>query len=1098
MISLYKTLLLLFLLLVSFNNILAVEPISFITKTSKNGLSNNYIQSFIQDSYGFVWIASYDGLNCYDGSVFKTYYNDLNDTSSIPDSKILCVFEDSRKQIWVGTKSGGIAKYDRDCDCFHNFSDQSFLRVSFIVEVQDGQLLLVTNNGYWMLDGESEKFTKINLEQEIGEQILSGIHDVLKDKSGNIWFGFFEDGIVVLDSTLKVKNRYPSFLSKNNIPIKEVHDFYEEPNGDIWITMGHTLLLKYVKDSAKIYVVEDKFEAAGFPNVSDIWHVTRRSKEAIWIGTSTGGIIEYNEANKSKERFVSSQYLTNSLSSNACVNLFKDRTSNIWIGTHGGGVLLYSPFKNQIKNYQNIPEQKNSLSNNLVTSFYEDQDKNIWIGTDGGGLNVFNPKDGNFKSYSFSASQGSNVVLDIEEHDKDNIWLSFWDGGVSLFNMKTGMNISYKNKTNVVNGISLNNIKSVKQVNDSLLFIATHGHGLNIMDIKSGMTINKINSPNYAYKLDSMKWGNELLFDSQKRLWCATNTGLYMVKDNKLVSFWNERTNDHSLTSNSINCVFEDSYHTIWVGTNKGLNRYNEETNNFTRFTKQNGFESDFICAILEDDIRNLWISTNKGIVKFSLENLSTFVYDSDYGVQDNEFYPRAALKSSDGLLYFGGLQGFNIIDPKKLSVAVKDNEVYISNLQVFYKTQIPNQNGSFLKKAMLLTDTLEIPWDQSVLTFEFISLNFMSEDKIKFRCQLNGFDNDWHYLGNQRKVTYTNLNPGEYKLVVQCSNVNGTWGKMQDSVLLIITPPWWKTWWFITLFIFSFFGCVYLFVYFRLYRIKRQKKELERVVARRTNDLRDINTKLEESHEELSLQKELLMENNIQLKKLNATKDRFFSIIAHDLKNPLSTLMSFSHLLVKNYGNYDEEKKIKFTKLIEDTSIHTYELLLNLLQWARSQTGDFIYNPTVVSPVVIVNEINNSLNEMLVAKEIEVHKIVETESRMMVDKNMMLTIMRNLMVNAIKYSPRKSKIFMIVKEFDNANIAILIKDQGIGMTEDTKNKIFMIEQKVQSIPGTESEKGTGLGLIVCKEFIDLNKGKILVESEKGIGSTFTIVVPRG
>jgi PAS domain S-box-containing protein len=272
--------------------------------------------------------------------------------------------------------------------------------------------------------------------------------------------------------------------------------------------------------------------------------------------------------------------------------------------------------------------------------------------------------------------------------------------------------------------------------------------------------------------------------------------------------------------------------------------------------------------------------------------------------------------------------------------------------------------------------------------------------------------------------------------------------------------------------------------------------KERTEEVALANNELHLVIEKLNATNKQLMNQKKLLVENNNQLKKLIATKDRFFSIIAHDLKNPISALMGFSSLLVQNFDKYNEEKKMKFTRLIEGTSIHTYELLLNLLQWSRSQSGDLIYQPISIAPVVLIDEIISSLEEMLISKELKTSISLETEVEITVDKNMLLTILRNITINAIKYSPRGGEIKFVVKPYDTDQIAILIIDQGIGMNQQLIHDLFKIERKVQSMPGTEEEKGTGLGLIVCKEFIDLNKGQIIVESKPGKGSTFKIIVP--
>jgi signal transduction histidine kinase len=410
----------------------------------------------------------------------------------------------------------------------------------------------------------------------------------------------------------------------------------------------------------------------------------------------------------------------------------------------------------------------------------------------------------------------------------------------------------------------------------------------------------------------------------------------------------------------------------------------------------------------------------------------------------------------------------------------------------------------------------IKLNWDQSVFSFSFAAINYTNAMKNQYAYIMEGLEQEWNFTdASRRYVTYTNLNPGEYNFRVKASNNDGVWNEKGVSLRIIILPPWWKTLWFklasISIIIFIFASILLL----RVRGLNKQKSLLEKLVVIKTSELQEKNDilvkqaeelnksntlleerqrQIEEQSEELLSQKEALVEMNNELNELNASKDKFFSIIAHDLKNPFSTIIGYSDMLKEEMksGNYETIKESAI--LINTSAVQTLSLLENLLEWANSQRGKISFNPVPINLRELLVEEFSLLDDMATGKNIELKSYLTDNLIVSADRNMIKTIFRNLISNAIKFTHKNGKVEVKAVR-DNRHVEISVSDNGIGMTSNTKAKLFRIDGDLTT-NGTEDEKGTGLGLFLCKEFVEKNGGKIWVESESGKGSTFKFILP--
>ncbi len=663
--------------------------------------------------------------------------------------------------------------------------------------------------------------------------------------------------------------------------------------------------------------------------------------------------------------------------------------------------------------------------------------------------------------------------------------------------------------------------------------------------------------------------------DSKQNIWIGTESDGLSLLNRKNSTFKHYSFGD--LENAGVNTVYEDKNNRLWIGTEKGLVLFDRETKTYKKFTAKDGLPNDFICAILEDNKGNLWLSTNHGISKMAAKEVAGKIllkfknYDVLDGLQNDQFNKWSYLKTSNGELIFGGINGITIFHPDRIKENTNLPPIVITGFSIFNKTVPINEIGSPLKVSISETKEISLSYKQSEFSFEFAALDYNCPEKNQYAYKLEGFEKDWNYIGNQRKATYTNLNPGHYKFIVKGSNNDGYWNETGTDLIINILPPWWKTLWFRIFSILLILSSIVLFYYIRMALYRQRQEELTFLVKQRTQELEESNKllherqaqveeqanelrvkssilleakdlleerqiRIEEQSEELKVSNEQLIERqaqieeqaadlrehseylknvnellmekqqliieqsdqmkkaNQQLSILNATKDKFFSIIAHDLRNPFNIVSGFSEILLNKFDQYPPEKVHKLLSMIYMSSKNGSNLLENLLQWSRSQTGSISYMPSNHNLYAISKETLGFLNNDAELKNISIKHLIDPETYIFADENMVKTILRNLISNAIKFT-RENGIIELKSDSNEDHVKVSIADNGIGISKDNIEKLFRIDSTF-TIKGTANEIGTGLGLIICKEFVEKQKGKIWVESEPGKGSEFSFTLP--
>jgi signal transduction histidine kinase len=561
--------------------------------------------------------------------------------------------------------------------------------------------------------------------------------------------------------------------------------------------------------------------------------------------------------------------------------------------------------------------------------------------------------------------------------------------------------------------------------------------------------------------------------------------------------------------------ICETSDGNFWLGTSNGLINFNPHTGEMIEhYNKNNGLADNTIHCVIADSHNNLWLSSSKGISKFNIKTKTVSNFDKRDGLHDNEFLRIAAIRSANGFLYFSGRFGVTYFHPDSIETDPNTSNVILTGINIFNKPVQEYPNIRFSQNISGVPE-LHLNHNYNFLIIEFAVPNFVHPEKCQFRYKLENFDKNWHTVQDQYNANYTNLPPGKYTFKIEASNNQGVWGNKLTSLYIEIRPPFWQTWWFRLLFLVIITSAIYLGYVIKLRLISKRQEELERLIQERTSELMERNEKIDKQAQELDIysknlklnndllvEKQAYIENqaaqllsqNEQLKTLNSTKDKFFSIIAHDLKNPFNIILGFSDLLIRNESRLSQEKRSLYQQNIYNSSKAANSLLENLLFWSRSQTGNIQYEPTFINVHKLVKETLLLFQSDTHKKRIKVLEDIDPKTLVYADENMLKTIIRNLISNAVKFTFEEGFI-SISASLDETEAIISIADSGTGISQENQRLLFDINTNFTT-QGTSKENGTGLGLILCKEFVEKNNGKIWVESEEGKGSKFIFTLP--
>ncbi|MEO1486219.1 MAG: two-component regulator propeller domain-containing protein [Bacteroidota bacterium] len=1036
----------------------------------ETGLSQSSATQLFEDSSGFLWVGTPNGLNKYDGTEFQVFEKSEDGKVGLTDGYVESLYEDSEGVLYIGTNQG-LNLYDRKYNLVKPFPFKpkgQFLQTKYIGAIARSQnwLWLGTDNAgvyrYDLKSGETQqiRFNEI-YRKGPSNHFIVGLFPLAEDKlmivtQASIYV--INDALQVISQISKPQDISSALCISDETYMLGTHD-------------GNLLKLKVQTD------FELKAEKIPISQGRTILSLTQDNFGKIWLGSENAGLFIYNPKTGSVGNITADLKKPNTISGNSVWSLHTSKNGVVWMGPFKKGLSFYDPEYFKFKHVQTDPFNPNSLNNNIVNTFWEDEKNNLWIGTDGGGLNIWDRSQNRFKV--LSAAEGTlntEVVLCLMQDDTDKLWVGSWAHGLAILDLKTE-EFEVWNKENSFLGS--NNVTDILQDEKGRIWIVTLFGGLHIYYPET---------KKYQHvSVRSEKDGSEtitlarLFEDNSGQIWVGSQTsGLFRLeeKENKWVPVhYHTLHSERTISNDFINAMAHDTEGNFWVGTQAGLNKYLPETDAFVAITKKEGLPNDAIKGIIPDDEGYLWLSTGNGVVRYEHESHDIVSYDANDGLQGNEFNASSYYRTKAGELLFGGSNGFNIFKPEEVLKRQDVPEVLITNLRIFNKNVAPNDEFGVLTQDISQTDTLVLAYHQDVVDFEFHALTYRHPEKVQFAYFLEGFETEWNYVGKDQHATYTNLNPGDYTLRIKSTNSDGVWGNNEIKLFLTITPPYWKTWWFRALVgflaVFGFFVIYQL----RIQRLKNTQVKLENEINQRTQELQLKHKKLMAAADQLSLKNEEIQ--------------RFAFSVSHDLKSPLNSIKGIASLIPMEL---DMEKHPEIQEYVGYMN-ETCDVMNNLI--------------TDITKIAKLGKIENRLelldmNEILeIARSLVQGRVTQTNTKLYIDKNLpkvygdrnrMIQVFENLLDNAIKYmGDQKSPAIRIETASLENEIQFNVIDNGAGLTSKELDKLFTPFERFDG-----SVEGSGLGLYMVKKIIDAHEGKISAKSEgKGRGATFTISLPK-
>lgn len=1087
------------------NTVAQVPELSFNRLPGGRDLTSQYVTSVTQDHYGYMWIGTRDGVNRYDGYEVRTYrsLSQNNPAEGVIGNIVEHMVVDGNNRVWAST-THGLARFNWLSDRFEVVVSDKNLRglpgpfLEYLYTTPDGSLVAVCDNSIYRYDDDTESFRLLYSSP------LGLISVILVDSNGQWWIGHqYGKGIIHLpDINFPLDYKWfqsELFGGKTEYSVLAI----AESDGSVWVALESSGLARIQLNSKLVrryfetgderfffYLFTDKAgrlwacEYNGIkvrlPGMESFLSYSNKLSEP---GSLSGGLLgvyvdnlknvfTYHNGGGVNVSYwnrgfytirASGDYLWHTTRPNITA-LSYDRNGNLWLGNNDGGIDIFSISEAKKLRIDFRDGDRRALGRGSVQALFRDSKGQMWVGTDAGGLHRYNEKTRDFDVWRQGLTPTAPTVNDVRsivEDRKGNLWIGLYGGGIDMFNPQTGTFINY----NIVNT------------------------GLSSM------------------------WVYKLLFDREGNLWVGTANGLSLLRQgaDAFEVFYSDEEAEKGLRANQFLSLLQDRRGRLWLGTNNGLYVMDSDVN---MRLYPNEMAGQSIMSIEEDGEGNLWISTLNGIYSLDPETGVFHAFDETDGLDGLGFNNNASLYDDAGIMYFAGPHGVTNFNPLNIEYNLRPPTLRFTRLRLFNEPVTEYGNGKLLPCELNYLDKLVLTYDHKFFSIEFAALSLSNPDNNKYMCKLEGFDEEWIQLGNTHSVSYTNLYPGEYVLKIQAANNDGVWNEEGLSLPIIILAPWWMTWWAVILYVLSVIFLVYLILKRRTLALERQKLELESMVSEQTIRLRMQNESLKrrsdaleeankllvdrrmliaEQAQKLEEQAEALRLTNEQLMKHIQTKDRLYSLVAHDLRGPFNTIMGFASLLSDAGEDEDKEKVRTFARFINDASVQVFNLLENLLFWAHSQSDEIKCLPSKIKLDGVVRETIDLLSDSALKKRIAIYEQVDPEVLVYADSNMLRTILRNLLMNAIKFTEPGGEVFVEAK-INGKMVSVCVVDTGVGMDGDTLQRI-QNESDISRV-GTGGEKGSGLGLLLCRDFVHRNGGTLEISSTLGKGSRFCFTLP--
>lgn len=1025
-------------------NTLSGQSYYFTQYQVEKGLSHNSVICTLQDKEGFMWFGTKDGLNRFDGYTFKVYRHEPEDPNSIGSNFIQTLYENDG-EIWVGTNKG-LYKYNALAENF------TLLRVTL-----NNNILNISKDhqgNLWFISGDA--LYKYNESKQI---LHSYNHDfsarsICSTADGTMWFSTNSGSINKYDP---VQDSFISFnVFDRSAPTssKRIETIYPIGTESILIgTQSQGIKLFDIKTSTyKDILSYDPDHSELF--VRDFVH---SSGDEYWVATESG-IFIYNIATG---KFINLRKRYNnpySISDNAVYSLCADSEGGIWAGTYFGGVNYYP--KQYISFEKFFPKSgENSISGNAVREICKDHYGNLWIGTEDAGLNKFDPETGIFTNFKPTGTKTGLTHYNIHGllATGDELWVGTFEHGLDVMDIKTGKVIRHYSAATQAGSIKSNFVYAIHQTRSGEILVAT------------SMGLYRYNRENDDFTAmqefpDGLHY-TTILDDHQGTIWAGTyRDGIYCfnpeTKENGY--FKHEPGNKNSLSSNTVNGIFEDSSHTLWFTTDGGLCKFHPGKNNFSRYSTKESFPSNVIYSLSEDKQKNLWASTSKGLVYFNPATEKIKIYTKAHGLLSDQFNYSSVYKDAEGRMYFGSINGLISFNPAEFIKNTFIPPIDITGFQVHNKELPVGKDNSPLKNSITFTDKITLQHDQSSFSIDFAALSYTAPQMAEYAYKMEGLDKAWNFLKTNRKVYFTELPPGKYTFMVKASNSSGLWNEQATRLKIEILPPFWASYWAYLLY--TALGAILIYYSVRNYHRQTEKKNKRKIQ---------------------------LLENEKE-KEVYHAKIEFFTTVAHEIRTPLTLIKGPLEKIIKTTIDMPEVKDKLM--IMEKNTRRLLDLVNQLLDFRTTETKGFTLNFAKADISELVQDTYLSFKPAAEQANLSFKiGLPDMPLYAYVDREALTKILSNLFNNALKYAENRVHVQVLPVHSEDVFFTIEIKNDGYLIPADISEKIF---EPFFRLEENENKPGTGIGLPLARSLAELHKGILRLREPENDLNVFVLILP--
>jgi signal transduction histidine kinase/ligand-binding sensor domain-containing protein/DNA-binding response OmpR family regulator len=1057
----------------------------------EESIAQRAVSAIVQDKRGLIWMGTYSGLSKFNGLDLITYKHEYNNPKSLNSSLVQSLFLDSSDQLWVGTELG-LNLYDKDLDIFDqvtfykNGKALNSIVVTAIEETAPGRLLVGSRaNGFFEVHVETMAGTAVFLKDFDASPMT--INCFTRTETGTLFIGA-NNGLYEVDlNETRVFAPRKIVFGPNEDFNKNIESLLIDVDGHLWMGTHSNGIIKAVKKGNAVYEI----------SVHDITNERIRTMVqapdgSILCGTENDGLFVLERDGAVVRNYRNGKFILNSIASNSIWSLYVDKEHRIWMGYYNKGVAVYDRNYDKFKDIESLPHVENSLQSNSVTALIQDAQKKFWIGMDGGGIDVYDAVTEQFIhlldpnnpiAVGLTAKDVQTLFLD----SRGNIWVGTWNSGLFLL-PKNQTIFQHWHVGNTNKGLKSNRVMSFSEDKQGTIWIGTFSDELHSYDHKT----QRFRAIADSSLMNLKKEGAEIrkvLVDSRNLLWVATNSGIYKRKANSTDTFVKVKlesafidVGSPAVTADVIVSLYEDKDQHIWIGTDgAGVWKYDASDHSITWFNKEQGLQQETIAALMESNDGKLWMAGNKGLSFYNREKNHMVNYDIYDGLLTNNFNFNAAYKDGDGTLYFGNYKGINIVEPSALPINTNKPELYFTDFKVFNESVDLFQKDAPLQKVVAETAHIVLNHRQRVFTIEFMGINFTRPEKNQYAYYLEGLEDTWNYVGSTRSATYTNLSPGEYTFKVKAANNDGLWNNEVKTLQLSILAPWWKT----NLALMVYLMAIVLLSSWIYGLFKARIKEKRTIQFERAK--------------------------RIQEEELNDRKIQFFTNISHEFRTPLTLILNPMNDIMANPNiNLPTAVQDKLG-IVAKNAARLKRLIDELMDFRKLQLNKFSIKVSEMELNGFINEVSHHFVEEAKLKNIAF--FVECERMPLPfwsDPGMLEKVIFNILSNAFKITPENGTITIGAFQCSNDHIfpliddeksvpavEIFIEDTGSGIDQEEVKRIFDRFYQVKNM-NSQYYGGTGIGLEVVKSFVDLLKGKIIVESEEAVGTKFRLFFPLG